>query len=413
MHALRRLSVRVAMAAACTSMAPTIRCEHLTHIFTPSDANPGGNVHGGTLLKFLESAGWLAGVRHIATAEASEAGGAEALGARSTSAGTVAAKTTLVTARLEHVDFKRPVHIGQLGEAEARVTYTSPHSMRVHVDIYASDAKNPATRVRTNEASLWYVLTDDATGAALPVPPLVVPPGNKVAAAEYEEGRALRDKRLLKRAAALHDAQQAVASWSASSNLPLATSSRSPDGASVELVQVMLPGDTVGFSPRSAVSAGVIAKLMDNAAGICAVKYCRTNVVTACVETVDFLRHTYSGDLVYIRARPTFTSEKSIEVEVLVEVESLTRGQRQPAAHAFFTFVSLDERRKTIPVPPLQRVTEADHIRYLAGQHRYMERKLSRAQALPSPPSGVPLPHPPPSSPGPSTAPTAAQALRE
>ncbi len=69
-------------------------------------------------------------------------------------------------------------------------------------------------------------------------------------------------QRLLKRAAALHDAQQAVASWSASSNLPLATSSRSPDGASVELVQVMLPGDTVGFSPRSAVSAGVIAKLM-------------------------------------------------------------------------------------------------------------------------------------------------------
>ncbi len=74
---------------------------------------------------------------------------------------------------------------------------------------------------------------------------------------------------------------------------------------------------------------GVLLKLMDNAAGVCSAKYCHSNVVTACIETVDFIAPVHSGELVYVRARPIFTSQRSLEVEVLVEVENL-HGHRQP-----------------------------------------------------------------------------------
>lgn len=39
----------------------------LTHIFVPEETNPSGNVHGGSILKHVELAGWLAAARHCAT----------------------------------------------------------------------------------------------------------------------------------------------------------------------------------------------------------------------------------------------------------------------------------------------------------------------------------------------------------
>lgn len=39
----------------------------LTHIFVPEETNPSGNVHGGSILKHIEQAGWLAAARHCAS----------------------------------------------------------------------------------------------------------------------------------------------------------------------------------------------------------------------------------------------------------------------------------------------------------------------------------------------------------
>ena len=103
--------------------------QKLTHFFTPEETNPSGNVHGGSILRQLELAGWLAAQKHV-TAGVSEA---ERL------AGSDKPHTSCITARLEHVDFNRPVMVGALAEMEARVTYTSDRSIRVHVDLHAAD----------------------------------------------------------------------------------------------------------------------------------------------------------------------------------------------------------------------------------------------------------------------------------
>ncbi len=56
-----------------------------------------------------------------------------------------------------------------------------------------SDVKRPGSRSLTNAASLWYVLMDESTGASVPLPQLEVPQGGQEAA-EFEEGRTLREK---------------------------------------------------------------------------------------------------------------------------------------------------------------------------------------------------------------------------
>lgn len=176
----------------------------------------------------------------------------------------------------------------------------------------------------------------------------------------------------------MHDAHISSATWSVSAD-PAAA--HTPAGSAVQLVQLMLPSDCVNFDSTAPVAGGVIAKLMDSAAGICAAKYCHSNVVTASIDTVDFLRAVRNGEIVYVMARPTFTSSKSLEVECLVEVEDIT-GTRAPAAHAYFTFVSLDKQYKPQVVPSLRLTTPDDKDRFEQGRSRYEFRRAERAKPL-------------------------------
>ena len=75
-----------------------------------------------------------------------------------------------------------------------------------------------------------------------------------------------------------------------------------------------------------------------------------------------------TGSLLYVRGWLTFTSNRSMEVEVQVEYESRWHDPnakgKQIAADAFFTFVSLDQDGKVQAVPPLK-VRESVKVCYL------------------------------------------------
>jgi len=68
-----------------------------------------------------------------------------------------------------------------------------------------------------------------------------------------------------------------------------------------------------------------------------------------------------SGSLVTVRGLLTFTSNRSMEIEVIVECESIFSKQSGEAAaangekavDAFFTFVSIDNNGKALAVPSL------------------------------------------------------------
>lgn len=50
----------------------------------------------------------------------------------------------------------------------------------------------------------------------------------------------------------------------------------------------------------------------------------------------------------------TFVSNRSMEIEVLVDASSLVEKEKYRAVSAFFTFISLDKDNKPLPVPPLK-----------------------------------------------------------
>jgi acyl-CoA hydrolase len=108
------------------------------------DANIGGFVHGGTVMKLCDEAAGIAAIKH--------------------------SRCRVVTAAMDRMAFLEPVNVGDLLTLRASVNAVWRTSMEVGVRV---EAENPRTgEVRhTNSAYLTMVALDDA-GRPLAVPPL-------------------------------------------------------------------------------------------------------------------------------------------------------------------------------------------------------------------------------------------------
>ena len=131
-------------------------------------------------------------------------------------------------------------------------------------------------------------------------------------------------------------------------------------------------------------------KLMDNACGVAAVRHCGTNIVTIAVDGVNLVAPVLLGDVLRVRARPTFTSSHSMEIEVSVVAErfqateegALRRHEIVTTERAYFTFVSLPlqptSKVSSLPMRPLVLSTAQDRSKFEAGRRRYEDRKARR-----------------------------------
>lgn len=121
-------------------------------------------------------------------------------------------------------------------------------------------------------------------------------------------------------------------------------------------------------------------KLMDSAAGCVAFRHCLTNVVTVSLEAMDFKAPVYNGNLVFINATLCFVSQKSLEIEVIVEAEDLMTGVRVVTNCAYFKFVSLNKEHKSVPVRPLILESRQEVAKFLEGKKRYDEARKARTK---------------------------------
>lgn len=150
----------------------------------------------------------------------------------------------------------------------------------------------------------------------------------------------------------------------------------------IYLSEVMMPNQT---NPNGNVHGGELMKMMDSTAYAAARKYCRSNVVTARVDELEFHTPILIGDLVTCTAEVIYVGHTSMEVAVNVEVEVLEAEQDpQHALSAYFTMVALDRNGRPMTVPPLKLDTEEAKVAFEAGRQRhelYHERKKQRAEA--------------------------------
>ena len=151
----------------------------------------------------------------------------------------------------------------------------------------------------------------------------------------------------------------------------------------VTQTDLVLPNDT---NNHNTLFGGVLMKKMDAVASIAAKRHCRTHVVTASTDSVDFLEPINPTDSICLEAFVTYTGKTSMEIFVKAVAEELTTGRRRIAATAFLTFVSIDGTGKPNEIPQIVPETEEEKMLFETGKER-AEIRISRrkkAKALAS-----------------------------
>lgn len=123
------------------------------------------------------------------------------------------------------------------------------------------------------------------------------------------------------------------------------------------VLQRMLPQDA---NPAGNVHGGVILKCIDTAGSIAAMRHCRTAVVTASFDRMDFLKPAFIGEVVIFKASVNYAGRTSMEIGVRVEAEDLITGEIRHTGSAYLTYVALDKDRRPTPVPELILETAED-----------------------------------------------------
>lgn len=139
----------------------------MTELMMPHMANLLGNVFGGVILSLVDRAAAVAAIRH--------AGG------------------PCVTVSVDQVDFREPIHVGELVVARASVNYVGRTSMEIGVRIEAEEVATGKRR-HTNSCYLTFVAID-RDERPRPVAPVVPEsPEEKRRFAAAQARRALRKR---------------------------------------------------------------------------------------------------------------------------------------------------------------------------------------------------------------------------
>lgn len=118
----------------------------MTEIVFPTDANPLGNVMGGRVMHWVDICAAVAAGRH--------------------------ARTPVVTASVDKIDFHNPVPVGGVVVLVASVNFAGRTSMEVGVKVWQED-RATGSRCHVVSAYLTFVSLDPVTRLPAPVPPVL------------------------------------------------------------------------------------------------------------------------------------------------------------------------------------------------------------------------------------------------
>ncbi len=146
----------------------------VVRLMVPTDANFVGNVFGGQILAEVDRVAYITATRH--------------------------AKSNCVTASFDRVDFILPVHVGEVVDFDAMLTYVGRSSMEVWVRVQSEALAGGALQL-VGEAFVTMVAVDPH-GRPAPVPPLVLESDEE--RRRFEEGRRRMEARRRTRSARAH-----------------------------------------------------------------------------------------------------------------------------------------------------------------------------------------------------------------
>ncbi len=118
----------------------------MTQIVLPSHANVAGNMHGGEVMKIMDSAAGVVATRH--------------------------SLSNVVTASVTQLSFIEPIFVGDLVICKAELTYTGNTSMEVYVRVDAEDLSRGF--IKHVSEGYFFMVALDRNGRPTQIPPLLI-----------------------------------------------------------------------------------------------------------------------------------------------------------------------------------------------------------------------------------------------
>lgn len=118
----------------------------MAQAMNPQDANPAGNVHGGVIMKLIDTAAGVVASRH--------------------------ARANVVTASIDQLDFLHPVLVGDFVTLRASLNFVGKTSMEVGVRVETENLITGEIH-HTSTAYLTFVAIDNK-GRPMPLPSLIL-----------------------------------------------------------------------------------------------------------------------------------------------------------------------------------------------------------------------------------------------
>ncbi len=140
----------------------------------------------------------------------------------------------------------------------------------------------------------------------------------------------------------------------------------------------VLPPDTNHYGT---IFGGRVMAYIDDVAAISATRHARKPVVTASMDSVDFLYPIKSGQSICLESFVTWSRKTSMEVFVKVVSEDLLTGVRRVCATSFLTFVALDENGRPSEIPAVVAESELEKVLFDGAPARALIREEKRASS--------------------------------
>ncbi|PPG14118.1 acyl-CoA thioesterase [Rathayibacter sp. AY1C6] len=266
-----------------------------------------------------------------------------------------------VTAYVGNVHFTRPISVGNLIEATARVIHTGRTSMHVLVQVAQADPRTGLYEDATHCLLVFVAVDDEKRPRSVP---------------EWRP-RSIEDLSLAEGAAAriegrrrLHDVMRAQ--------------EYTEEGTGPRIVFRFLaaPGD-VNWGGNA--HGGIVMRWIDEAADAVAQRWTGRDAVAVYSGGIHFYRPVSIGHLVEVEARLIHTSARSMHLAVHVRSGDPRTGELELTTQCRSVFVVRGSDGAAEPVPPLELRTEED--RRLDAHAR--ELILLRAALPPLPLAGT------------------------
>ncbi|WP_028281187.1 acyl-CoA thioesterase [Arthrobacter sp. H5] len=299
----------------------------LRFLAAPTDLGHSGSVDAGTVLEWVDKAAYAAAVGW--------------------------AKSYCVTAYVGNIHFADPVNVGDMVEVEATIVYTGRSSLHIQTTVSSGDVQAAEATMRSQCLVIFVAVGPD--GKPVPVPPYVPSSPEDIRRRDEAEARIAVRGEIVE----AMRGQEYTAEGTAEQ---------------VTLRFLAAPTD-VNWGGK--VHGGTVMNWIDEAAYVCASRYCGMDTVAVFSGGVRFYRPLLIGDVVEVDARLVYTGNKGMHVAVHVRSGKPTDGEMQLTTYCLTVMVARDEGGTAVPVPAWN--PRSDEDRRLAAHARKLLEIRGRA----------------------------------